>query len=837
MKGDFTMGKKVIIVGGVAGGATAAARLRRVDDEAEIIIFEKGEYISFANCGLPYYIGDVIQDRKKLLLQTPTAMKKRFNIDVRVNNEVISIDKENKKVTVKSSDTGKTYEESYDELIISTGSSPVRPPIPGIDGDNIFTIWNIPDTDAIKTYIESHCVKNVVIVGGGFIGLEMAESLHGLGTHVTIIQRPNQVMPTLDFEMAQFVHKDMESKGIQLILGDGVKEFKKVENKTSVLTNSGKEIPADMVILAIGVTPNSQIAKEAGLDLNAKGGIIVNSYLETSYPNIHAVGDVIQVKDFINNVDTMIPLAGPANKQGRIVANNMVGAKEEYKGTQGTSVAKIFDLTISTTGASQKTLDKLGKVYGKEYECIHLHPLNHAGYYPGGEVIHLKVLFEIATGKVLGAQAVGGIGTEKRIDVISTAMRFNATVEDLKELELAYAPPYSAAKDPVNMAGFMASNILSGTMEMIGYKEIENLDLTKSTILDLRTPAERTMGYIPNSVNITVDEIRENLDQLDINKDIVIYCAVGVRAWTGLSLLRQKGYKLRNLSGGFTTYFNAYYNVPGKIEYPDNNTPDDHAPDSKKCDGKKKIVKIDARGLQCPGPIMQIYKAIKSIEDGDIIEVKATDLGFCADIEAWCRRTNNTLINTETSADKITTVQIMKGLNANDLACSADLLTNNGALQNNDKTMVVFSGDLDKALASFIIANGAASMGRKVTMFFTFWGLNILRREDHDKIKKPIIEKMFGFMMPKGSKKLKLSKMNMGGMGTQMMRRVMKNKNVDSLDDLIKHAMDNGVEMIACTMSMDVMGITKDELIDGVKLAGVANYLAAAEESDVNLFI
>lgn len=825
------MNKKVLIVGGVAGGASAAARLRRIDENAEIILFEKGSYISFANCGLPYYIGNVITDRSKLLLQTPEAMKKRFNIDVRVNSEVVSIDKTNKKITVKSSDDT-TYEESYDELILSPGSSPLKPPIPGIDSPNIFTIWNIPDTDAIKEYVEKEQIKNTAIIGGGFIGIEMAENLHELGIKVTIIEMANQVMAPVDYEMAQFIHRHMESKGVELILGDGVKEFTQTETGTKVVTGQGKEIPADMVILSIGVRPNSQLAKDAGLDIGARGGIVVDEYLKTSDPNVWAVGDAIQVTDYINNVDTMVPLAGPANKQGRMVANNICGGKEKYKGTQGTSVAKVFDLTVSTTGTNEKILQRLGKIYGKDYLSIHLHPGSHAGYYPGSETIHLKLIFSPDTGKILGAQAVGGEGVEKRIDVIATAIRFGATVDDLKELELSYAPPYSSAKDPVNMAGFTASNILSGDMSVIQYNEVESLDLNENIILDLRTPAERTLGYIPNSINIPVDELRDNLDKLDKTKTIIAYCAVGVRAWIGVNILQRNGFKTKNLTGGYTTYSNAYFNVPDKVSYPDNTVGDDKEAESK----NKQIVKIDARGLQCPGPIMQVYNAVQSISKGDIIEIKATDMGFCADIEAWCRRTKNTLLKTETE-NNVTTVCIMKGEESTDVAGAAALCSTNSMPQYNDKTMIVFSGDLDKALASFIIANGAASMGRKVTMFFTFWGLNVLRKDESISVNKSFIEKMFGFMMPRGSKKLKLSKMNMGGMGTKMMRAVMKNKNVSSLEDLIKQAMANGVEMIACTMSMDVMGITKEELIDGVKLAGVANYLGAAEESDVNLFI
>lgn len=828
------MSKKILIIGGVAGGASTAARLRRLDENAEIIMFEKGEYISFANCGLPYYIGNVINDRSKLLLQTPEAMKKRFNIDVRVKNEVISIDKENKKISVKNLSKDEIYEENYDVLVISTGSSPLRPPIPGIDASNIYTIWNIPDTDAIKEHVTNNEIKEVAVIGGGFIGIEMAENLHDLGINVTIVEMANQVMAPLDFEMAQFIHKHMEKKGVNLVLGDGVKEFKENDDKTIVVTNAGKEIDADMIILAIGIKANSQLAKEAGLELNKRGGIVVDKYLKTSDPNIYAVGDVIQVNDFINNIATMVPLAGPANKQGRIAANNICGFNEEFKGTQGTSVAKVFDLTVSTTGSNEKSLNRINKIYGEDYLCIHLHPGNHAGYYPGTEKIHLKLIFDKSTGKVLGAQAVGGSGTEKRIDVIATAIRFGATVYDLKELELAYAPPFSSAKDPVNMAGFTAANVLEGNMDIIQFNQIETLDLDNNIILDLRTEAERTMGYVPNSINIDVNDLRNKLNLLDKSKNIIVYCAVGVRAWIGVRILIQNGFKAKNMTGGFTTYSNAYYNNATKIEYPNINDNSDKENAMK----KQQIIKIDACGLQCPGPIMQVYNAVQMINNGDIIEVKATDMGFCADIESWCDRTNNKLLKSEMN-ENIATVCIMKGLGEEDLISATNICSNNNTISNvaNDKTMVVFSGDLDKALASFIIANGAAAMGRKVTMFFTFWGLNVLRKDENIQVKKPFIDKMFGFMMPRGSKKLKLSKMHMGGMGTKMMRMVMQNKNVSSLEDLIKHAMSNGVEIIACTMSMDVMGITKDELIDGVKYAGVANYLGAAEQSDVNLFI
>ncbi|NTW72685.1 MAG: FAD-dependent oxidoreductase [Eubacteriaceae bacterium] len=833
------MSKKVLIIGGVAGGASAAARLRRMDENAEIIIFERGDYISFANCGLPYYIGDVIKDRSKLLLQTPAAMKSRFNIDVRVKNEVVSIDKENKVVTVKKA-SGEEYTESYDDLIISTGSAPLKPPIPGIGSPNIFTIWNIPDTDAIKEYLTKNTVKTAAVIGGGFIGVEMAENLHEIGVKVSIIEMADQVMAPVDFEIAQYLHRHMETKKVDLILGDGVKEFKYADGKTTVLTSQGKEIEADLVILAIGVKANSQLAKDAGLDLNQRGGIIVDKFLQTSDPSIYAVGDVIEVEDFVNKVPTMIPLAGPANKQGRMVANTISGNKEEYKGTQGTSVAKVFDLTVATTGTNEKILKRLNKVYGEDYLTIEIHPASHAGYYPGAETMHLKLIFEIPSGKVLGAQIVGGEGSDKRIDVIATAIRFGGTVYDLKELELAYAPPFSSAKDPVNMAGFVATNILEKNEEIINVHELDTLDPNGNIILDVRTAAERTLGYIPNSVHIPVDELRHRLSELDKKKTVIVYCAVGVRAWVSVRILQQNGFKVKNLVGGYTSYSNMYYNREGKIEFPGDSGKSGSDEEVSGRQPRQKVT-IDARGLQCPGPIMQVYNAIQTIHDGDTVEITSTDMGFTADIGAWCRRTNNTLLKEEFDG-KATKVCIMKGTEIGSVDSAAAFCAS-GATSPvpdrvyNDKTMVVFSGDLDKALAAFIIANGAASMGRKVTMFFTFWGLNILRKHENVKVKKSLIESMFGFMMPQGSKKLQLSKMHMSGMGTAMMRMVMKDKNVQSLEDLMKYAMASGVEIIACTMSMDVMGIKKDELIDGIQYAGVANYLAAAEESDTNLFI
>lgn len=550
------MSKKVLIVGGVAGGASTAARLRRMDENAEIIMFERGEYISFANCGLPYYIGGAIEDRRKLLVQTPEAMHARFRIDVRVFQEVLAIDKDAKTVEVKNVKTGETYKEDYDTLVLSPGSSPLKPPIPGIDRDNIFSLWNIPDVDRIKDYVTKHDLETATVIGGGFIGLEMAENLHELGLKVTIAEMANQVMAPVDFDMAQILHKHMMAKGVNLQLSNGVQSFEPNpinDFRTDVLLQDGTRVESDIIILAIGIKPNGELGTNAGLEMNQRGGIVVDASLKTSDENIYALGDAIQVKDYVNGVETMVPLAGPANKQGRIVANNIAGIGETYKGTQGSSVAKVFDMTVANTGTNEKTLQRLGKVYGKDYHVALVISGSHAGYYPGATTMTLKLIFD-HEGKVLGAQAVGYDGVDKRIDVIATSIRFGASIYDLKELELCYAPPYSSAKDPVNMVAFIAENILTGKMNPIMPREIADLDLDKVTLLDVRTERENSRAHIPNNYLIPVDELRERLDELDKDKEVIIYCAAGLRGYVASNILKANGFKARNLLGGFGFY-------------------------------------------------------------------------------------------------------------------------------------------------------------------------------------------------------------------------------------------------------------------------------------------
>ncbi len=819
------MSRKVVIIGGVAGGASCAARLRRLDESAEVVMLEKGPYISFANCGLPYHIGGAIDKREKLLLQTPASFKARFNVDVRVNSEVTAIDRAAKTVTVSAD--GKTYTESYDTLVLSTGSSPIVPKLPGADDPRVLQLWTIPDMDAIIKTIADTKAQRAVVVGGGFIGLEMVENLKHAGLSVTLVEMLDQVMPPVDYEMAQILHKHLADNNVRLALGEGVERFEDTGSGLRVVT-SKRSIDTDIVILAIGVRPNSQLAKDAGLTLNARGGIVVDESLKTSDEAIYAVGDAVETVNFVTQDRTMIPLAGPANKMGRMAADNICGMKRAYRGTQGASVAKVFDMTVASVGLSEKQLRAAGKAINTDYKVTVLHPLSNAGYYPGGLPLSLKLIFSVPDGKVLGAQAVGYKGVEKRIDVLSTAMRFGATVYDLEETELCYAPPYSSAKDPVNMAGFSAANVLEGTVDNVSFGELSGLP--KDTVyLDVRTAPEVQMGAIPGSVHVPVDSLRAQLGTLDTEKSYVVYCAVGIRAYIACRILTQNGFKhVRNLAGGYTTYRAASGDYTMSKDEPAAPAPKSTPMTAPQ---PSKTIAVDACGLQCPGPVIKLYEAMVAAETGDMIHITSTDPGFFADASAWCARTRNTYVKGERSDDGFS-VWIKKG-------CEGESATTGActSASGNDKSMIVFSGDLDKALASFIIANGAAAMGRKVTMFFTFWGLNILRRHEKVKVKKSFIEKMFGAMMPRGTQKLTLSKMNMMGMGSSMMKGIMKKKNVATLDELIAQAQKNGVKMVACTMSMDVMGIHAEELIDGVELAGVASYLAAAENSDTNLFI
>ena len=546
------MSKKILIVGGVAGGASTAARLRRLDENAEIILFERDEYISFANCGLPYYIGGTISERSNLLVQTPKSMKARFNIDVRINSEVIRIDTENKKVNVKSFEKGE-YEESFDYLVLSPGAKAIKPNIDGIKDERIFTLRNIPDTDHIKAFIEKidasikeNDTKKAVVIGGGYVGVEMAENLRDKGLDVSLIEAAEHILAPFDSDVSILLEKELEDKGIKLILNDGVNSFSPSSSLLNINLKSGKTVPADLVILAIGVTPDTKFIDGSGIELGPKGHIVTNDNMETNITNIYGVGDAVQVKDFVSGKITAVPLAGPANKQGRIVADNIAGIKTAYKGTQGTSIIKVFGLTGANTGLNERAL----KAAGIPYKAIFVHPASHATYYPGATQITLKLLFGL-DGKVLGAQAVGTDGVDKRIDVIATLIRMNGTVTDLTELELSYAPPFSSAKDPVNMAGYVAENVLAGRMDVITAADYMTSNKENTVLLDVRTPAEFQRGHIEGSINIPVDSLRERLTELDPKKEIIEYCQVGLRGYIAATILQQNGFKVKNITGGY----------------------------------------------------------------------------------------------------------------------------------------------------------------------------------------------------------------------------------------------------------------------------------------------
>lgn len=811
-----------LIIGGVAGGATVAARLRRMDEKANIILFERGKYVSYANCGLPYYIGDTINNREKLFVQTAKGFTDRFRIDIRTEQEVTAIRPDKKEVEIKNLSTGETYTETYDKLVLSPGAEPLRPGIEGIGSKKIFTLRNVPDTDTIKNYVNTENPKRAIVVGGGFIGLEMAENLYDLGIQVDVVEMANQVMAPLDFSMAAIVHRQLTDKGVGLHLEDGVSRFEEKDGGVTVHLRSGKQIATDMVLLSIGVRPETKLAKDAGLAIGERGGITVNDYMQTSDADIYALGDAVEVRHLVTGQPALIPLAGPANKQGRIVADNIVfGNKKKYPGSIGTSIAKVFDLTVAAAGANAKLLQRNNIPYISSYT----HGASHAGYYPGAVPLSIKILFAPENGKLLGAQIVGFNGVDKRIEMLAQVIQRGGTVHDLAELEHAYAPPYSSAKDPVNMAGFVAENILNKKSRIIQWRELA--ELPADTIrIDVRTHDEYKLGTIPGFINIPVDELREHLDELPKEKPIVVTCAVGLRGYLAYRILVQNGFKhVRNLSGGYKTWSVATAPikeiVSHKPEIPESTSYGNS-------DSQINLLKVDACGLMCPGPVMQLKKNYEALKIGEQLQITATDQAFGKDVTSWCKMTGAELVALE-NKNGVVAATIRK----QEKTASCEISRNNA----DNKTLIVFSDDLDKALASFVIANGAASTGKKVTMFFTFWGLNVIKKQHKPTVTKDIFGKMFGWMLPTHSGKLKLSKMNMGGAGSWMMRLIMKRKRIDSLESLIQQAIDNGVEMIACTMSMDVMGVQKEELMDNVTLGGVASYLERAEEANVNLFI
>ena len=817
---------KVIVIGGVAGGASTAARLRRMDEKAEIIMLERGPYISFANCGLPYHIGEVIEDRDKLLVVTPEKLKAMMNIDSRVLNEVTAIDREKKSVSVKNLETGETYEESYDKLVLSPGAGPIKPPLPGVDLPGVFTLRNLPDMDKIKAFVDEKKPVRAVVVGGGFIGLEIAENLVDRGVQVTLIEMLDQVMAPIDYEMAALVHQHLTFKRIRLALGDGLKSIATGDTGwLDVELSSGRKVDAEMVVLSIGVRPENQLAKDAGLELGVRGTVVTNEHMQTSDPDIYAVGDVAQVNSRLTNTPTALALAGPASREGRVAADHMAGDKKAaFPGVIGTSVVKVFDLTVAAVGLNEKAL-KQAEI---PFQNVIIHASNHAGYYPGASPMAFKLLFN-AEGKILGAQAVGIDGVDKRIDVVATAMQAGMTVYDLEELELAYAPPFSSSRDPVNIIGFTAANVLRGDARVMTWDQINTLDRNKVTIVDVRLPEELALGMIDGAINIPLNNIRQQINEIPKDRPVLLYCQTGQRSYFASRILNQLGFEAYNLTGGYKTYSHAigrqsnfdvfeHVTISSREEIKE-------IPPAAVTSGNE--FAVDACGLQCPGPILKLYNKIKEVDEGDIVKVQATDFGFTSDVEAWAKSTGNRLLSLDT-VNGVIEARIQKG---------QPKAVETGRAMGMNKTLIMFSGDLDKAIAGCIIANGVVASGHKASIFFTFWGLNLLRKNEHVSVKKNLVERMFGWMMPRGTKKAKLSQMRMAGLGTEMIKSIMKKKNVDSLPVMLQTAIDNGVKIQACQMSMDLMGIKREELIDGIEVVGVASMLADSDDSNGVIFI
>lgn len=838
---------KYVIVGGVAGGAGTAARLRRLDEKAEIIMFERGAYISYANCGLPYYAGGVITDRSRLFIMTPEKFRESLNVEAKVRHEVIKIDRTAKIIRVRNLADGSEFDESYDVLILSPGAAPVRPPIPGIDDPAILALRSVSDVDAIKAKLDLTTTRRAVVVGGGFIGLEMAENLKERGLEVTVVEALEQVMNVIDYDMAAIVQDHMRAKGIRLLLKDGVSSFARRGDFISVTLSSGSAIDTDIVILSIGVKPDTALARDAGLDLASNGAIKVDPYFATSDPSIRAVGDAIEFTSPLLGSAITVPLAGPANKQARLCADNIVkGNTRPYGGTIATSIAKVFDLTVASTGLTEKNLLRANLPFAQAVT----HASNHAGYYPDSRQMTIKILYHPDNGKLWGAQAIGYEGADKRIDVLAAFIGKEGTVHDLAEFEHSYAPPFSSAKDPVNMLGFIAENALASYSKTITWRDVAPLASKGALLLDVRSVDENALGSIQGAINIPHTELRARIGEVPRGRTILVFCAIGLRGYLAERILRQNGFTdIVNLTGGYKTWKVANSelelldskNASAGSVAPSAQTStvarelsDDGSPRKAMADA---VITVDACGLQCPGPIIRLKKEIEALGEGAQMRVKATDPGFARDVKSWCTLTGNELVSLDVSGGIIDAV-IEKGFAGKRFPQSGSqsgTLTGTASAPSG-ATFIVFSNELDKALASFVLANGAAATGKNVTMFFTFWGLSVLRKKKRG-VKKDVMGKMFGAMLPKSMKGLSLSSMNFAGLGPVMMKMRMKAKNVDSVESMFAQARLAGVRMIACQMSMDIMGITAEELLDGVEIGGVATYMEAASASGVNLFI
>lgn len=831
---------KIVVVGGVAAGASVAARARRLDEHAEIVVLERGHHVSFANCGLPYHVGGVIAERERLLLQTPASLRDTLDIDVRVAQEVVAIDREAREVQVRDVDTGREYTESYDALALCPGAEAIRPPLPGIDLPQVLVLRRVGDMDRIKARLDvalaAHAAGErgpvrAVVIGAGYIGLEMAENFHHRGAHVTVVEAADQILPPVDHEIAVPVENHLRSRGIDLHLSTAAAAFTPGDgDAVRVELSTHRTLDADVVVLAVGVRPATALARAAGLAIGPHGGVVVDEHLRTSDPHVWAAGDVVETPHTVLDGTWLAPLAGPANRQGRVVAENICGRSTVYRSTQGTSVVKVFDMVAGGTGATERQL----LAAGVAHRAVHVHPSGHAGYYPGSAQMHLKVLFDPADGRLLGAQASGFDGVDKRLDVLATALRAGLTVFDLEELELAYAPPFGSAKDPVNMAGFVAANTVRGDLRL-WYAQEAPAALEGARVVDVRTPEEFAIWHLPGAQNVPLPTLRDACGTWDTAQRVRLYCAVGFRSYLAYRALVQRGFTdVATLSGGSTTY-RAWHDVDGEgavaqppeVAYAE--ASDLLAATRERLtadEGTGTVVELDCTGLACPGPIMRLAQTVEGLSPGDDVVVRVSDPGFAQDAPAWAAAQGHRLVALTPEGPGYRATIRKGGTRA---AAAAD--TREGV------SFVVFSGDLDKVLAAFIIANGALAMGQPVSMFFTFWGLNALRRPDAPARDRSLLDKAFAAMMPSGAHALTLSQMHLGGAGTAMIRKVMKDHQVPTLPELIASAQTGGAQLTACTMTMDLLGIAPEDLLDDVDLGGVATFLGAAGRSATTLFV
>lgn len=830
---------KLVVIGGVAAGMSTAARARRLDESAEIVVLEKSHHVSFANCGLPYHIGGVIKERDRLLLQTPESLRESLNLDVRTAHEVLSIDPASKSLKVRNLETGVEYTESYDKLAYCPGAEAMRPPIPGLDLPGVHVLRRIGDMDQIKSRVEHQLEEqaagkrgpvNAVVVGAGYIGLEMAENLAHIGVKVTVVELSDQILPPIDKEMSIPVENHLRGRGIKLHLSTAAAAIREKGNALIVELNSGALLDADLVIMSAGVRPATALATAAGIELGDRGGIRVNAHMQTNIPDIYAAGDVVETPHTVLPGQWLAPLAGPANRQGRVVGENVCGRNTTYKHTQGTSIVKVFDMVAGGTGATEKQLIREGVAYRK----IHIHPSGHAGYYPGTSTMHIKLLFD-DSGKILGAQACGFDGVDKRLDVLATALRSGMTVYELQDVELSYAPPFGSAKDPINMAGFVASNVLLGDIKLWYAEQYPDLTAGKR-LVDVRTPDEFDIWHIPGAENVPLAQFRELSESWDKSQPIRLYCGVGFRSYLAYRSLVQRGFTdVETLSGGSTTfrYYHEFTTETEALPAPVLNYAETESLFKRAPAASGLTVDLDCTGLACPGPIMKLSEKVKDLKPGDEVTIHVSDPGFANDGPAWCARNGHELVAMIPEGSGYAAT-IRKGGAGALVAAQSTATTVAGPAKT---SFVVFSGDLDKLIASFIIANGALAMGEEVSMFFTFWGLNSLRKKNPPRRQKKLMEKMFSTMMPSGADSLKLSQMHMAGAGTAMIKSVMKKHNVQSLPELMAAAQKGGARIIACTMTMDLLGIAPSDLMDGIEFGGVASFLGEAAESQTTLFI